>query len=112
MGEVIQFPSGSTLEWAGIESDLRRAYSDRPEMAQAFERALPEIRRHFESLYPAFTVSFQLPPLSEEDARKVLQATDAAFAQLHANLKAERAASFAQIVAFEVRIEWLLAQQP
>lgn len=111
MGEVIQFQSRSQLEWTGIESDLRRAYSDPPELARAFERALPRIRAHGQLLYPEFSVAFQIPALPESEAQQVLKVVDAAFEQVHANLRKERATAFALIVALEVRVEFLSAQQ-
>jgi hypothetical protein len=77
-----------------------------PDGLGSIEEAMPEIRKHFETLYPAFSVEskLELPAATPQEVQAAVRAAiDDAVAQVVTHLRRERAGTLAALVACEYK---------
>jgi len=115
MAQIIQFPGLEEREWHGIEEDLRRDFADLPDGPGTIEECLPVLREHWKAVYPAFSVpvSYEIPePVSEAQREAIASAVSAGVNAVAAQLRKERARSFAAIIGSEYKAAYFRRNGP
>lgn len=106
MAQLFHLPVGAVREWRGIEAYLRAEYADMPDGPGCIDECMPEIRRHFDTLFPSFDVRSKLTlplPATPELGLIVEDAIKDAVDQVFGHLRKERAAVFVALVACEYK---------
>jgi hypothetical protein len=88
MGDIIEFPTKATQEWAGIERTLREIFREAVAPKEMQDEVLAQMKEVFERYNVQFNVALELPGnLPKDQSAAVSSAVSSAFAdyekQLH-----------------------------